>query len=55
MNKTRTYFLILIFSILYSQNVDMYLSLLEKGNIKDVRETLPELISKFPNDVGISN
>ena len=31
----------------------MYLSLLEKGNIKDVRETLPELTSKFPKDPGV--
>jgi len=38
---------------MYAQNIDMYLSLLEKGNIKDVRETLPELISKFPNNAGV--
>ena len=31
----------------------MYLSLLDKGNIKDVRETLPELTSKFPKDPGV--
>ena len=53
MNKVRNYFFILIFSSLYAQNVDMYLSLLERGNIKDVRGTLPELISKFPNNAGI--
>ena len=43
----------MFFSFLHAQNVDMYLSLLEKGNIKDVRETLPELISKFPKDPGV--
>ena len=53
MNKVRNFFFILIFSSLYAQNVDMYLSLLEKGNIKDVGETLPELISKFPNNAGV--
>ena len=53
MNKVRNYLFILIFSSLYAQNIDMYISLLEKGNIKDVRETLPELISKFPNNVGV--
>jgi len=53
MNKIRKYILTILFSIAHAQNVDMYLSLLEKGNIKDVRETLPELISKFPKDPGI--
>ena len=53
MNKIRNYILIIFFSFLHAQNVDMYLSLLEKGNIKDVRETLPELISKFPQDPGV--
>lgn len=53
MNKVRNYLFILIFSSSYAQNVDMYLSLLEKGNVKDVRETLPELISKFPNNAGV--
>ena len=53
MKKISKYFLIIIFSFLYAQNVDMYLSLLEKGNVKDVRETLPELISKYPKDPGV--
>ena len=53
MNKVKNCFFILIFSSLYAQNVDMYLSMLEKGNIKDVRETLSELTSKFPNNAGV--
>ena len=53
MNKTKIYFVVIIFSFLHAQNVDMYISLLEKGNIKDVRETLPELTSKFPKDPGV--
>ena len=53
MNKVRNYLFLLIFSSLFGQNVDMYLALLEKGNIKDVKETLPELISKFPNNAGV--
>ena len=53
MNKTKIYFVVIIFSFLHAQNVDMYISLLEKGNIKDVRETLPELFSKFPKDPGV--
>ena len=36
-----------------AQNVDRYLSLLEEGKSKGVRENLPELISKFPADPGV--
>ena len=41
------------FSLLYSQNVELYLSLIEEGNYKGVRENLPELISKYPSDPGV--
>ena len=53
MNNIRNYFLILFFSFLSAQNIDMYLSLLEKGNTKGVRENIPELISKYPSDPGV--
>ena len=53
MKKFRNYLFILSFSFSYAQNVDMYFSLLEKGNIKDVRQNMPELISKFPNNAGV--
>ena len=36
-----------------AQNVDMYLSLIEKGNSNGVIENLPELISKYPSDPGV--
>ena len=36
-----------------AQNVDMYLSLIEKGNSNGVTENLPELISKYPSDPGV--
>jgi len=38
---------------LSSQNVDLYLSLLHEGQTEGVREQLPELISKYPNDPGV--
>lgn len=46
--------IILIFStILFSQNIDMYISLLNEGNSSGVKDQLPELISKFPNDPDV--
>ena len=53
MINIRKYFLIIVFSFLHSQNVDLYLSLIEEGNFKGVRENLSELISKYPKDSGV--
>ena len=38
---------------LLPQNVDMYLSLIHEGQSQGVKENLPELISKYPNDPGV--
>ncbi len=35
------------------QNIDMYISLINEGQTNSVKEKLPELISKYPNDAGI--
>ena len=53
MKNTRKYFLIIIFSFLNAQNIDLYLSLINDGNIKGVKENLPELSSKYPNNPGV--
>ena len=53
MKITRFPFLLIFFSFLVSQNIDSYLSLIEKGKTNGVRENLPELISKFPKDPGV--
>lgn len=46
--------LIILFSNnLFSQNIDMYIALLNEGNSAGVKEQLPELISKFPNDPDV--
>ena len=39
--------------LLFAQNVDMYLSLLHEGQTDGVKEYLPELISKYPNNPGV--
>lgn len=46
-------FIIFIFSILSSQNIDLYFSLVDEGELDGVKENLPELLSKFPNDPGV--
>ena len=38
---------------IYTQNVEMYLSLIHEGQNEGVKEKLPELISKYPNDPGV--
>ena len=43
-------FLVSIFSILSSQNVDLYFSLINEGELDGVKENLPELLSKYPKD-----
>ncbi len=52
MNK----FLILYLSLIshsICQNIDLYLSLIDEGKTEGVRENLPELISKYPNNAGV--
>ena len=46
-------FVIFIFSILSSQNIDLYFSLIDEGELDGVKENLPELLSKYPNDPGV--
>ena len=51
MLKIIVFFVFPIF--LHSQNVDLYISLINEGKSKGVLENLPELISKYPNDSGV--
>ena len=47
-------YIYLIFPILiFGQNIDMYISLIDEGQINSVKEKLPELISKYPNNAGV--
>ena len=47
------FFSLLVPCYLFSQNVDMYLSLIHEGQREGVKEILPELVSKYPNDPGV--
>ena len=39
--------------ILFCQNIEMYLSLINEGQISGVKEQLPILISKYPNNPDV--
>ena len=51
MNKIVFFFLLVSFS--FGQNIDLYLSLIEEGKVEGVKENLPELSSKYPNNPGV--
>ena len=51
MNKLT--FIIFIFSILSSQNIDLYFSLIDEGELDGVKESLPELLSKYPKNPDV--
>ena len=46
-------FFIFFFSITFSQNIDLYFSLIDEGELDGVKENLPELLSKYPKDPGV--
>tara|TARA_Y100001970_G_scaffold270265_1_gene363909 strand:+ start:857 stop:1645 length:789 start_codon:yes stop_codon:yes gene_type:complete len=47
-------FYLLLISYSYGQNIDLYLSLIDEGKTEGVLENLPELISKYPNNPGVT-
>ena len=49
----KNFFAIFFPVMLASQNVEMYLSLLEEGQTKAVKEKLPELVAKYPNHPNV--
>ena len=46
-------FIIFIFLSLSAQNIDLYFSLIDEGELDGVKENLPELLSKYPDDPGV--
>ena len=45
--------ILLFFSFAYSQNINLYLTLIEKGRYEEVRENIPDLLSRYPNEPGV--
>ena len=48
-------FLVYLFGFvsIYSQNINLYITLLEKGKIQEVKDNLPELLDRYPNEAGV--
>lgn len=51
--RIKLFYFILIITKIYSQNIPLYLKLLEEGKVDGVRESLIELESKYPNNPGV--
>lgn len=51
----RRYLFISIISLqsIIAQNINLYLTLIEKGNLSEVKENLPELLDRYPNEAGV--
>ena len=45
--------ILIFFSFAYSQNINLYLTLIEKGRYDEVRENIPDLLSRYPNEPGV--
>ena len=41
------------FVAIYPQNINLYITLLEKGRISEVTDNLPELLDRYPNEAGV--
>ena len=45
--------ILIFFSFAYSQNINLYLTLIDKGRYDEVRENIPDLLSRYPNEPGV--
>ena len=45
--------ILLFFSFAHTQNINLYLTLIEKGRYEEVRENIPDLLSRYPNEPGV--
>ena len=54
MKKSYVY-LVYLFGLIsiYPQNINLYLTLLEKGQFQEVKENLPELLDRYPDEAGV--
>ena len=48
-------YLIYLFGLvsIYPQNINLYLTLLEKGQFQEVKDNLPELLDRYPDEAGV--
>ena len=48
-----TIFILFLSQILIAQNIGLYLTLIEKGRIEEVKDNLPELLDRYPDQAGV--
>ena len=41
------------FVSIYPQNINLYITLLEKGRVQEVKDNLPELLDRYPEEAGV--
>ncbi|MBD30982.1 MAG: hypothetical protein CMG44_02110 [Candidatus Marinimicrobia bacterium] len=46
-------FFFINFAIICAQNINLYLTLIQKGRYEEVRENLPDLLARYPNEPGV--
>ena len=53
--KRSYFYIVYLFGCIsiYPQNINLYLTLLEKGQIQEVKENLPELLDRYPDEAGV--
>ena len=53
--KSKSIYLIYLTGVIsiYPQNINLYLTLLEKGRIQEVKDNLPELLDRYSDEAGV--
>jgi len=46
-------FILLFGTFITAQNIDLYLTLIEKGRLDEVKDNLPELLDRYPDEAGV--
>ena len=41
------------FAFVSAQNLNLYLTLIEKGRYDEVKENIPDLVKRYPNEPGV--
>ena len=53
MVRSLTAFILSLGTLITAQNIDLYLTLIEKGRLDEVKDNLPELLDRYPDEAGV--
>ena len=53
MVRSLTVFILLLGTFITAQNIGLYLTLIEKGRLDEVKDNLPELLDRYPEEAGV--